>query len=744
MLYPLNSTLFNQDQDLVIKDTKLLNQIINIVNSTDLYAYDRISIDRRLDITKPLSTTRFKINEFYENDPVETYKEAEKIGIEKIINLTKTTTGDILFFSISKNKIKDIVTELNNSNMPSNWIALPYYSELSKKWQNIIDNIDKKKNIDINRADIFLAIENEEYRKVDSNTYTQVIIVSTNIAEASITINTLRVVVDIGYKISVSYDPILRITKNEESKITEASRKQRKGRVGRTAPGSVYYIYQENSRKNVENIYPITQTINTLIYNLCKLIYTNPDNNKLSRIDFFNENIKKQYFDDYSTNNIQYNSYYNGTSIVRPYYQIQQLTHKYETGYDIDTIYDFKGTFYLIHPFEHGIQLGNYNIKLIRNEFTGKFNRFPSKIKKEFIKQFDELFKLRLITIERNLFTKTQLFKLLDDLQIEITNIIGEISMNELWTLILGMKYNVINEICWINTILEFDIEKLSHKFTDKNKKERADPRMLIETFGSRDSDLLTYVNIFKKLEFVLPTYDFYIPTDDDKKTFTISQTNIYKNIENKKKKDTLKSIQFLRNEEITKETNNKIKIFCNQFGLDDKEILKLINRYNRKLQVIPMLHNWVQLNQKYIPYFRDSNNLSNILLIYISAYSNLTNIDDTTETSNIKKDQISIVKGSYIHSIKKEKRDNNIILKHLTNFNHSIHTKALLPALIYPLKKQLLTWNDVYLLYKSTTPSMLEEYLLPEDEKNNQINIRNKVFNQSLLELFTLFRANQ
>ena len=69
-------------------------------------------------------------------------------------------------------------------------------------------------------------------------------LVSTNIAEASITINTLTCVIDIGYVISVGYDVELDVETQESIKITESSRIQRRGRIGRTQNGKIYYMYR--------------------------------------------------------------------------------------------------------------------------------------------------------------------------------------------------------------------------------------------------------------------------------------------------------------------------------------------------------------------------------------------------------------------------------------------------------------------------------------------------------------------
>ena len=76
----------------------------------------------------------------------------------------------------------------------------------------------------------------------------------------------------------------------------------------------------------------------------------------------------------------------------------------------------------------------------------------------------------------------------------------------------------------------------------------------------------------------------------------------------------------------------------------------------------------------------------------------------------------------------------------HMSTFNPSIHTKAIIPAFIFPLKNDTLIWKDKYFYYQNINSRVLEEYLLPED--NNEDIKKDKIFNQQLLSLFRLFRS--
>ncbi|CUV07094.1 unnamed protein product [Cryptosporidium hominis] len=71
------------------------------------------------------------------------------------------------------------------------------------------------------------------------------VIVSTNIAEVSLTIEDIRFVIDTGrVRISI-YDPIRHVTSLQEVLISKSSAQQRMGRAGRTAPGKCFRLFTE-------------------------------------------------------------------------------------------------------------------------------------------------------------------------------------------------------------------------------------------------------------------------------------------------------------------------------------------------------------------------------------------------------------------------------------------------------------------------------------------------------------------
>lgn len=84
------------------------------------------------------------------------------------------------------------------------------------------------------------------------------VIVSTNIAETSLTIDGIVYVVDPGFSKQTVYNPRIRVQSLLVSPISKASAQQRAGRAGRTRPGKCFRLYTEAAFKKelIEQTYP--------------------------------------------------------------------------------------------------------------------------------------------------------------------------------------------------------------------------------------------------------------------------------------------------------------------------------------------------------------------------------------------------------------------------------------------------------------------------------------------------------
>ena len=83
-------------------------------------------------------------------------------------------------------------------------------------------------------------------------------IVSTNIAETSLTIDGIVYVVDPGFSKQKVYNPRIRVESLLVSPISKASAQQRAGRAGRTKPGKCFRLYTEEAFKKelIDQTYP--------------------------------------------------------------------------------------------------------------------------------------------------------------------------------------------------------------------------------------------------------------------------------------------------------------------------------------------------------------------------------------------------------------------------------------------------------------------------------------------------------
>ena len=76
------------------------------------------------------------------------------------------------------------------------------------------------------------------------------VVVSTNIAETSLTIDGIVFVIDPGFSKQKVYNPRQRVESLLVTAISKASAQQRAGRAGRTKPGKCFRLYTEKAFQN--------------------------------------------------------------------------------------------------------------------------------------------------------------------------------------------------------------------------------------------------------------------------------------------------------------------------------------------------------------------------------------------------------------------------------------------------------------------------------------------------------------
>ena len=76
-------------------------------------------------------------------------------------------------------------------------------------------------------------------------------VLATNIAETSLTIQGIRIVVDSGLERRAVFDPVTGMGRLETARISRASADQRQGRAGRLEPGVCYRAWSEGAQRSL-------------------------------------------------------------------------------------------------------------------------------------------------------------------------------------------------------------------------------------------------------------------------------------------------------------------------------------------------------------------------------------------------------------------------------------------------------------------------------------------------------------
>jgi len=130
-------------------------------------------------------------------------------------------TGSILVFLPGQREIRQVAQQLKDG-LPQQTALTPLYGDLS---------IDQQQKAIQPAAD--------GWRKV---------VLATNIAETSLTIEGIRVVIDAGLSREARLDPVSGMTRLHTRKLSRAASIQRMGRAGRMEPGCCYRLWSETQQ----------------------------------------------------------------------------------------------------------------------------------------------------------------------------------------------------------------------------------------------------------------------------------------------------------------------------------------------------------------------------------------------------------------------------------------------------------------------------------------------------------------
>lgn len=196
---------------------------------------------------------------FYTPEPERDYLEAAIRTVVQI-HMCEEGEGDILMFLTGQEEIEEackrIAREIDNLGTEVGELkCIPLYSTLPPNQQQRI-------------------FESAPARR-PNGAIGRKVVVSTNIAETSLTIDGVVFVIDPGFAKQKVYNPRIRVESLLVSAISKASAQQRAGRAGRTRPGKCFRLYTEKAYKQEmqENTYPeiLRSNLGTVVLQLKKL-----------------------------------------------------------------------------------------------------------------------------------------------------------------------------------------------------------------------------------------------------------------------------------------------------------------------------------------------------------------------------------------------------------------------------------------------------------------------------------------
>lgn len=196
------------------------------------------------------SATTFNIKEHWLYKRPEDWKTA---AIYIVINILETTTeGDILIFVRAGG---DAVVMCGLLNQLLRKLRDGYISGSEKKINPFcvkLEGSSEKEEAELAISQYkFLGTADERGDK-----YTRKVVISTNVAESSITIDGIVYVIECGYEFAQSYEPRGMLRSLLEHNVAQSGAIQRRGRAGRTREGECYYLYSKDDFSKFSK-YPI-------------------------------------------------------------------------------------------------------------------------------------------------------------------------------------------------------------------------------------------------------------------------------------------------------------------------------------------------------------------------------------------------------------------------------------------------------------------------------------------------------
>jgi len=161
--------------------------------------------------------------------------------------------GDDSLLGLMEATVRRLAPELAKEKVPSAMLCfLPGWAEIRQLSERLQEGPDAKCMLTL---PLHSTVPKEQQQRVfrPAPSGKVKVILGTNIAESSVTIDDVAVVVDSGLQRELTYDPKKRMSSLNTVWVSQSSAAQRRGRAGRVGPGSVYRLF---SQKQLEALLP--------------------------------------------------------------------------------------------------------------------------------------------------------------------------------------------------------------------------------------------------------------------------------------------------------------------------------------------------------------------------------------------------------------------------------------------------------------------------------------------------------
>lgn len=149
----------------------------------------------------------------------------EQNAVAAVLKALQEETGNILVFLPGVGEIKRVQRVLEERISTTKLLIAPLYGELT-----------------IDRQEHAIQLPPPGWRKV---------VLATSVAETSLTIEGVRVVIDTGLSRSSKFDPRTGMSRLVTTRVSQASADQRRGRAGRLEPGVCYRLWSEDQQRSL-------------------------------------------------------------------------------------------------------------------------------------------------------------------------------------------------------------------------------------------------------------------------------------------------------------------------------------------------------------------------------------------------------------------------------------------------------------------------------------------------------------